>query len=156
MVKKRRLEPQLEPRSRSAVSAGECPRGTWSCGPLTFDPESWVASRLFKRDGLADEIIWVRFHFRVVFLFQKRACTEAEVRSPECPMDTSQHPLTGSGQQDQHQVMELTQTHDITALFEGRTSLDMWRSLTGTTLATSSTQQVPCNRTTLLVAMVTC
>ncbi|XP_029701303.1 uncharacterized protein isoform X2 [Takifugu rubripes] len=33
----------------------------------------------------------------------KRVCTEAEVRAPECPMDTSQ-PSTGSSQQDQQQV----------------------------------------------------
>ncbi|XP_056887934.1 uncharacterized protein si:ch211-221j21.3 isoform X1 [Takifugu flavidus] len=37
----------------------------------------------------------------------KRVCTEAEVRAPECPMDTSQ-PSTGSSQQDQQQVMERT------------------------------------------------
>lgn len=86
------------------------PGGRGPADRLTSNRESLVASRLFKRDRLAEEIIWVQFHLWVVLLFQKRVCTEAEVRSPECPMDTS-HPFTGSSQQDQQQVMELTQIH---------------------------------------------
>lgn len=83
--------------------------------------------------GPADShITWVPFHLWLVFLFQKRVCTEAEVRSP---MDTSQ-PSRGS-RQDPQQVMELTRN-----TMTSRLSLRVW--------------EVPCSRATLCVAMVTC